>query len=84
MVSERAAINREGAGATVADMLRSVLPAELEPAVAGRMAPRRLGTLDDIAKVVALVASNDGRSRRIAASFNRLRATLSELRGYFR
>jgi hypothetical protein len=45
-------------------MLRSVLPAELKPTVGGGMAPRRLGTPDNIAKVVAFLASDDGRSHR--------------------
>jgi NAD(P)-dependent dehydrogenase (short-subunit alcohol dehydrogenase family) len=62
-------VNAVVPGATVADMLRSVLPAELEPDVAGRMAPRRLGTPDDIAQVVAFLASDDGRSRRDSGFF---------------
>lgn len=52
-------VNAVAPGTTVTDMTRRVLTAELEAATVSRTALQRLGTPDDIAKVVAFLASDD-------------------------
>ena len=52
-------VNAVAPGTTDTDMTRRVLTAELEEMTANRTALRRLGRPDDIAKVVAFLASDD-------------------------
>ena len=52
-------VNAVAPGTTLTDMTRRVLTAPLEAAVVNRTALRRLGAPDDIAKVVAFLASDD-------------------------
>ena len=52
-------VNAVAPGTTLTDMTRRVLTAPLEAAAVNRTALRRLGTPDDIAKVVAFLASDD-------------------------
>jgi 3-oxoacyl-[acyl-carrier protein] reductase len=52
-------VNAVAPGTTLTDMTRRVLTAPLEAAAINRTALRRLGTPDDIAKVVAFLASDD-------------------------
>jgi 3-oxoacyl-[acyl-carrier protein] reductase len=52
-------VNSVAPGTTVTDMTRNVLTSELEAMAVSRTALRRLGQPDDIAKVVAFLASDD-------------------------
>ncbi|WP_321897059.1 SDR family NAD(P)-dependent oxidoreductase [Burkholderia cepacia] len=52
-------VNAVAPGTTMTDMTRRVLTAELEELIVGRTALRRVGVPDDIAKVVAFLASDD-------------------------
>jgi 3-oxoacyl-[acyl-carrier protein] reductase len=52
-------VNAVAPGTTLTDMTRRVLTAPLEAAAVNRTALRRLGAPDDIAKVVAFLASDD-------------------------
>jgi Enoyl-(Acyl carrier protein) reductase len=52
-------VNAVAPGTTLTDMTRRVLNAPSEAAAINRTALRRLGTPDDIAKVVAFLASDD-------------------------
>jgi 3-oxoacyl-[acyl-carrier protein] reductase len=52
-------VNAVAPGTTATDMTRRVLTAELEAMAVSRTALRRIGAPDDIAKVVAFLASDD-------------------------